>query len=551
MRFMLAILALSVVLSAERGIASPKFPEGVAGGDVTEVAAILWTRAPGGGDVRLDVAADESFGAIAAAATHAADAADDFIIKLEVVGLTPGTAYFYRFVDVASGETSAIGRFKTAPTADAMSALRFVYSGDSNAAEQPFHSLGFAAEDQPDFWIWAGDTIYGDDSAAGLPPATTLADYHGKHRQNRGDKYLQDMLRRSPVWVQWDDHEVSNDYDGGDIEPEIGADRMVAGQTAFFDYMPIRPQQVSDDPRRSYRSFRYGALAEFFVLDCRKYRSADVSREGGGPDPYGYFLPISQPDITARLMDPSRTMLGKPQLQWLKDGLKASTARWKFVLSSVPLTSLMVLPYDRWDGYAGERYDLLQFIDNEGISGVVILSADIHSNVYNPDVTRFERDHLGAQFSPCFAVPEFIAGPIGETTFRQEARDILAPVFGEPPEGFGDGAFFNGLFGTVILRVAHENNLSFVETDRYAYLLIDVTPDCVTFAHKAIPSDPTIDQPVLETLNTVTLTEDPKPTCGLGVAVPGCVMSLMCGAWRGRIRRPASRKARVSHSKSA
>ena len=542
------MLPFGMLFSAQAGISAPAFPEGVASGDVTNSAAVVWTRLAGGGEVRLEVATDESFGHIVHTASTSADSPTDFAVKFDVPNLLPATEYFFHFVDVSTAEPSMDGHFKTAPAADATTAFRFVYSGDSDAADQPFRVLQYATDDAPDLWFWAGDTIYGDDSAGGLPPATTLSDYQAKHRQNRADSFLQNLLRASPVWAQWDDHEVANDYDGGDVEPEIGQARVVAGQSAFFDYMPIRPQQVMDDPRRIYRSFRYGSLAEFFILDCRQYRSADLSREGGGPDPRAYFIPIPQFDIIAKLQDPSRTMLGKPQLEWLKNGLKASGAKWKFVLSSVPLTSLMVLPYDRWDGYEAERYELLRYLDTEAISGVVILSADIHANIYNPDVTRFQRDHLGADYSPCFAVPEFVAGPIATNTFRQEVRDIGAFLFGSTPADFGESVFFNTVFGSVVLRVAYENKLSFVETDRFAYLLVDVTPDGVTFTHKATISDSTIADPPLEILNTVTLTEDPKPNCGLGLGIPGCMVFLMCTTCRSRIRRPASRKSFGSES---
>src|ERR1043166_2745831 len=491
MRHMAAriVCFVGMILFAASEASATAFTEGVAGGDVTNTAAIVWTRVPSGGAVRLEVAADDSFAGILHTVETSADAANDFVIKIDVTDLRPSTRYYYRFVEEATGETSEVGTFQTAPAPDSAISFRFVYTGDSEASDQPFRILGFAADEQPDLWFWAGDTIYADGVAGGLPPATTLDDYHAKHRQNRADSFLRDLLRRSPVWTQWDDHEVANDYDGGDIEPEIGQPRVDAGQQAFFDYMPIRPQGVADDSRRTYRSFRYGALAEFFILDCRRYRSADLSREGGGLDPYGYFLPFRQQDIISKLQDPSRTMLGQGQLAWLKDALKASSARWKFILSSVPVTSLMLYPYDRWDGYEAERYNLLRFIDTEGISGVVILSADIHANVCNPDVTRVERDHLGDQYSPCFAVPEFIAGPIATNTFRQEARGIAAAAFRQEPVSFGDSAFFNGLFGIVSARVAFENKLRFVNADSYSYLLVEVTPDGATFTHKGIPSD--------------------------------------------------------------
>src|SRR5258706_1226881 len=189
------------------------FTEGVASGDVTENAAIVWTRMPSGGLARMEVSTDDSFASVLRTIETSADAANDFIIKIDVTGLAPSTRYYYRFVEEATGETSAVGTFPTAPEPDAAAPFRFVYTGDSEAIDQPFRVLGFAADEEPDLWFWAGDTIYGDAIADGLPPATTLDDYHAKHRQNRADPFLRDLLSRSPVWAAWDDHELANDYD--------------------------------------------------------------------------------------------------------------------------------------------------------------------------------------------------------------------------------------------------------------------------------------------------------------------------------------------------
>src|SRR6185295_8510133 len=178
----------------------------------------------------------------------------------------------------------------------------------------------------------------------------------------------------------------------------------------------------------------YGSLAEFFVLDCRQYRSADAGREGGGLDPHAYLLPTYDPAAIARMKDPSRTMLGAEQLAWLKSGLSGSTAKWKFVLSSVPLTSLLYFPYDHWDGYDAERYAILRFIDTSNISGVVFLSADIHGNAYNPDLTHFLRSTMHREFSPGFSVPEFIAGPIATETVAQELRNLGGSALGLTPQ---------------------------------------------------------------------------------------------------------------------
>lgn len=535
--FALAMILLTGMQSF--AVAQSSFPHGVGSGDVTADAAILWTRTTPG-EVRVDVSRDGAFSQIVAQAVLLATNDADGTLKLDATGLTPGTPYLYRFVRLDSGESSQIGMFRTAPAPDDMSGFRFVYTGDSNGEFHPFTILRHAAEASPDLWFWAGDTCYADAILQGLPPAVDLPGYREKHRQNREDAHLRNLLAISPVWAQWDDHEVSNDYDGGDLEPRISLQQRNEAYRAFFEYMPIRPQAAVGDEFRTYRSVRYGALAEFFLLDCRQYRSRDVGRDGGGPDPRAFLLPTLEIDTIIRLADPSRSMLGAEQLAWLKEGLRSSTARHKFILSSLPFTSLLFLPYDRWDGYVAERYDLLRFIDENNIPGVILLAADIHSNLHNPDVTKFLRETLQQKFSPCFRVPEFVAGPIGVDTFQQEVGIIGSLIFDTPLAEFESSFFFRSLFDFVMWRVRAGNGLSFIEPNRFTFLQVDVTPDGVSFTYKGIPPNPDITDAALETLYTTSLPQPPEQGCAPGFLSPICMCGIMGFAINGRRRRPSA-----------
>ena len=70
-----------------------------------------------------------------------------------------------------------------------------------------------------------------------------------------------------------------------------------------------------DDPHRLYRTVRAGADLELFILDTRQYRSRNADQDG-----------------------PAKTMLGEKQLQWLLRGLAESTATWKVIVTTVPLS---------------------------------------------------------------------------------------------------------------------------------------------------------------------------------------------------------------------
>ena len=56
-------------------------------------------------------------------------------------------------------------------------------------------------------------------------------------------------------------------------------------------------------------------------------------------------------------------MLGKrQQLQKFKRDIKRSTATFKVIFNEVPIQQYYALPYDRWEGYAAERQELLNFL---------------------------------------------------------------------------------------------------------------------------------------------------------------------------------------------
>lgn len=499
--------------------AAGAFPLGVASGDARQDRAIVWTAVARPGEVRVDVARDEAFATVVTSAVLSADVATGLTLKLDVTGLEPGVRHYYRFVRLDDAEASPIGTFVTAPSDDDERPFRFVYSGDSEAAYQPFRVLEFAADEAPDLWFWAGDTIYGDFASDAFGVATDLDGYRAKYRENRGDAGVRRLSSSAALWAQWDDHEVVNDYDGGDPEPGLTRARIEAGYQAFFEHMPIRASGAMGDPFRLYRSFRYGRWAEFFILDCRQYRSADAVRGAllYNPDPYGFVLPTFDLLTIGRFRDRGRTMLGREQLAWLKAGLRNSTATWKFVLSSVTFTSLLVLPEDRWDGYDAERYELLRFIDRERVGGVVLLSADIHANAYNPDVTYFLRKSLLQPFSPGFRVPEFVAGPIATATNRQEVVGIASSALSAVLGPAGATPLVELAYGSLLLQATCRNALAFVEPDRFAYLVVEVGPHGATFTHRGIAADRAAPSPPLETLHAVTLSNGAPRGCGIGL----------------------------------
>lgn len=433
--FGLALALLPWPAPAER----LSFAQGVAAGEVTASTAVLWTRAAPGAVLLLEIALDPDFRNLFYRAVPATAEAD-YTVKVLVDNLAPETRYYYRFR--AAGAASPTGTFRTAPEVWRARPLRFAWSGDSDGTPGPdgvraydFRALDALRAAQPDFFVYLGDTVY-QDSPRRTRPAGGLEEYRDTYRSSREAPALRTLLASTPTYAVWDDHEILNDFDGLAVEPA----RYAAGRRAFFDYLPVAgdPQPLRDpscpgDPL--FRRFPWGADAEILVLDTRTCRSADVEASCRAPDgtaDYGPTLPPAvraafglppepPPGCREAIHDPARTMLGPVQKQAFLRALRDSRAAWKFVISSVPIQELFARPYDRWEGYAAERREILSFVRRQRIGGVVFLAADLHAQLANDVfIDKFDGS------APVAA--EFVTGPIGAPTFQESVLN----AFGGP-----------------------------------------------------------------------------------------------------------------------
>jgi alkaline phosphatase D len=127
----------------------------------------------------------------------------------------------------------------------------------------------------------------------------------------------------------------------------VEASRYAAAMQVWDEFFPVRG--ASGEIR--YRAWRWGANVECFLLDCRRFRSANAALDGD-----------------------AKTMLGATQLAWLVDGVKRSTATFKLVFTSVPLG--FGDGNDHWSSYVYERTKLFDAF--AGVPGILFVSADQH-----------------------------------------------------------------------------------------------------------------------------------------------------------------------------
>lgn len=465
MRTLLILLAclLAPLVAAAPATESGHLPQGFAVGDVKADSALFWTRLPSGHG-RLELHLGDK---VIRRVELEARAEDDFTTQVLLDGLAANQKYGLHLLalDGAGKELEAReGSLRTAFAAGERGNFTFLMSGDLGGQGYCRHpEQGYAIFEamralDADFFVANGDMIYADSVC---PPTTnegrpnlvgnyldvadknldwrdsarTFEAFAGHWRYNRADAQHQAFLAQTPMYVQWDDHEVINDFGAAWSEWPIDTSRpgypnlVAAGSRALFLYNPIR--RNAEEPKRIYRSFSRGRDLDLFLIDARSYRS---------------------PNDLADRPSNAKTALGKAQLEWLKESLRASKATFKVISNDVPLA----LPtgglsqyygrdafangssddFSKRTGFESELIDLLVFLDRENIENVVFLATDVHFAME----LRYEIDADGD--GDLLRFHELIAGPL--SAVRTTTPFQLDPTF-KPTTLFAKGDLFNFL----------------------------------------------------------------------------------------------------------
>lgn len=387
--FFQALAAQSFTDFSSRSSVDPllkPFYHGVASGDPSSDGIILWTRvtpdSTGPVNVEWRISEDLSFTSIVQSGIVSTDESADYTVQIEVSGLNSNSWYYYEFE--TGGQRSVVGRTRTTPVGG-IDSLRFALVSCSNYQAGYFTAYNRIAErNDVDAVIHLGDYIYeyetggyGFDASLGREhdPDTeiiSLSDYRLRHNWYKLDPDLRKIHQYYPFITIWDDHEFAdNAYKDGAGNHQLSEgpweDRESAAIQAYLEWMPIRRDDPSDSGR-VYRSIEYGDLVEFIVLDTRI--------EGRDLQAASVFSGI--------LDDTSRHLISSDQMQWLKDRLTNSNARWKVVVNQVMMAPLeafgVPVNTDQWDGYQADREEIYDHIREDSIRNFVVLTGDIHTS---------------------------------------------------------------------------------------------------------------------------------------------------------------------------
>ena len=291
------------------------------------------------------------------------DASSDYAGHVTVTGLKPGHVYFYCVqFDGERAMLPPYPSFSTAPAMGEKGRLRFVFTsclGRSGVA--PAAGWADMARTNMDFVLLLGDNHYADST----DPVKLRAAYND-HRRVWA---WQEIARRTPIYAIWDDHDYGpNNSDGTAKGKELSL-------RTFKEFWANAAYGEADNPGIYYKFTRRDV--DFFMLDVRYHR---------------------HPNNATNV--PNKSMLGAKQMAWLKRELLSSRAPIKFLASGSEWQTDGHA--DSWKSFLGERQEIFDFIREQKITGVILLSGDRHfTGGY----------HIQKRFV------EITAGPLGTKNF--------------------------------------------------------------------------------------------------------------------------------------
>jgi len=337
----------------------------------------------------------------------------DAVAQIELGDLEPDTAWAVVVLTADRSRRSAASRFRTALHPGTRRVVRIGAVSCLGAARAPWPVLARAAEARLDAFLLLGDTIYADDGDRALD------DWDGHWANCLQMSGMRALTASTSVIATWDDHEVDDNWSWDQPGmPDLAWDAL----DAFRRHIPQRTGPNGG----LWRKLTWGETLELFVLDCRTER------------------------IDGAYLSPE-------QRAWLEEGLRQSTARFKLILNSVPITDMDSVYFgigaeDRWDGHPDDRTPVLELVRD--IPGALWVSGDFHWGAVarvdpEPDQPGFDQFEVfagpgGSPINPvAFLVPTSARYPV----VVSEHNAVL--IDADPDEGTLDIRFIDADGATI------------------------------------------------------------------------------------------------------
>ena len=346
------------------------FTYGVASFDPSNSGVIIWTRYMAA-DVEIiwEVSTQNDFSSILRTGKITTESSRDNTLAIELTELEADQKLYYRFISTSDNSISVVGETITLPT-DATQAKLAVCSC-SNYQAGLFNVYDAMANSDADIIVHLGDYFY--EYGAGGYGSTeenaflnrfheptgeiiSLDDYRTRYKQYRSDASLQLAHQKKPFICVWDDHEIANDTykEGAENHDEATEGSFEARKQnalqAYSEFLPFS-RISADDNSVIYRSVNIGNLVNLVLMDTRligRDKQLNIT---------DYFTAtgFDAEAFQTALTDPTRSILGTTQRDWVISEITSSSAKWQ-VLGQQVLMGKMNVPAELLTAFGSPNF---------------------------------------------------------------------------------------------------------------------------------------------------------------------------------------------------
>jgi len=314
--------------------------------------------------VRLVVSEHQDLSSPVHSPIHSVSQATNRIVSIGIDGLEPDTTYHYAIEADGVLYDSMPGTFKTFP--DGPSSFTFAFSNHARTGSEDGVFAAIRSRD-PLFYLNTGD--WQDDDVV----MNDVNLFRQAYDAQVNSTAQSSLYRSTPFVYMWDDH----DY--GPNDSDATAPGREASRSVYQEYVPHYPLVAGSGDVPIYQAFSVGRV-RFIMTDLRSERT-----------------PNSAPD------GPNKSMMGAAQKEWFKQELLAANGVYPVIIwvNTVPWIAAEQGGADHWGGFATERRELADFIEQNEIQGLMVLSGDAHALAID-DGTNNTFSSSGAPGFPVF-----------------------------------------------------------------------------------------------------------------------------------------------------
>lgn len=210
--------------------------------------------------------------------------------------------------------------------------------------------FGHMAASGADFTVWGGDNLYLREA-----DYSSVSGIWYRYSRDFAAPALQKLFAVMPHYRTWDDHDYGPDNANQSYEFK---DVTLAAFKAYSG----NPTYGEPDHPGVYGKFIWGDAA-FFLLDDRYYRDETLLDQDANPQ---------------------KSVWGARQFNWLKQSLLYSKAQknhaFRFIVTGGQIVQTMIKTArsETHELYRREREELIKFIQDNQIGGVIFLTGDVH-----------------------------------------------------------------------------------------------------------------------------------------------------------------------------